>query len=282
MNVKTLLNRGLLFIKKYSPEILTGIGVIAGGVATFSACKATLSLEPIVNKHKEDIEICKEDTTLKMVPKAYRKHVASIYANTAKDLAVIYWPSVVLGTVAVVSVLSANNILRKRNVALMAAYTVLDSQFKDYRKKIIEKYGEETDYNILKEVSKQETIINEATGEVEIKNKTSIYSAFFDEFNDNWSTSADDNLMFLKCAENTANQILKSRGHIFLNEIYEMIGVKHTKYGAVCGWVIGNGDDYVDFGIFDKESDAARLFVNGYERSILLNFNVDGVIYNLI
>ena len=286
MNFKMVLNRGLLFVKKYSPEILTGVGIIAGAIGTVAACKATLHLEPVIDNHKtriEGIKTQKEHT--EMSPKEYREDITKTYAHTIKDIAVLYWPSVVLGGVAIVSVLSAHNILHKRNVALMAAYTVLDNQFKDYRKQVIDKIGEEEEHEIMRRTVEKSDVTVDENGDVKIETseiKPSIYSAFFDEFNDNWIKCADDNLMFLKCQETYANNILQARGHIFLNEVYEMLGLKHTKYGAVTGWVVGNGDDYVDFGIFDKGNERKRSFVNGYEPSILLNFNVDGVIYNLI
>jgi hypothetical protein len=86
--------------------------------------------------------------------------------------------------------------------------------------------------------------------------------------------------MFLQCQQNYFNQQLKARGHVFLNEIYDAIGLERSKAGTIVGWVTdGNGDGYIDFGMFE---DASRRFINGIEPSILLDFNVDGVIYDLI
>jgi hypothetical protein len=64
-----------------------------------------------------------------------------------------------------------------------------------------------------------------------------------------------------------------------------MLGIDRSKAGSVVGWVItkeGTGDNFIDFGVFDGDNPRARDFVNGREGSILLDFNVDGVIYDKI
>jgi hypothetical protein len=50
------------------------------------------------------------------------------------------------------------------------------------------------------------------------------------------------------------------------------------------GWIDGgDGDGYVDFGIYDIAAvNNRREFINGYEPSIILDFNVDGVIWDKI
>lgn len=109
------------------------------------------------------------------------------------------------------------------------------------------------------------------------------YARFFDEGSPAWSKDSEYNLMFLKQQQQYANDLLKKRGHIFLNEIYDMLGIPRTKAGAVVGWVYDEnnpiGDNYVSFGITDERN---ANFVNGYEKSVLLDFNVDGNIWDKI
>ena len=92
--------------------------------------------------------------------------------------------------------------------------------------------------------------------------------------------------MFLKDQQRYANDILKSKGHLFLNEVYDMLSIPRTKAGQVVGWIYDEkhpvGDNFVDFGIYDIYNERARDFVNGYERTILLDFNVDGNILDMI
>ena len=111
------------------------------------------------------------------------------------------------------------------------------------------------------------------------------YARYFDECNPNWTKDPEQNRYFITCVQNMLNDRLRSVGHVFLNEAYEALGFKHSSAGAVVGWVYDPADgkdNYIDFNIFDEESFSKREFVNGYERSILLDFNVDGVIYDLI
>ena len=117
---------------------------------------------------------------------------------------------------------------------------------------------------------------------VDDPNGLSVYARFFDEGCEQWSKNPEYNLMFLRSQQNYYNDMLKSRGHVFLNEVYDALGIPRTQAGAVVGWMISdNGDNFIDFGVFDGDRPRARDFVNGYERSILLDFNVDGVIYDL-
>jgi hypothetical protein len=127
-------------------------------------------------------------------------------------------------------------------------------------------------------------IKSKKTIEVTDPNGVSQYARFFDESCVQWSKTPEYNLTFLNCQQNYANDLLHSRGHVFLNEVYDMLGIPRSQAGAVVGWVLGKDNDvgYIDFGIYDGNRMRARDFVNGYERSILLDFNVDGVIYDLI
>ena len=92
--------------------------------------------------------------------------------------------------------------------------------------------------------------------------------------------------MFLKQQQSYANDLLKSRGHLFLNEVYDLLGIQRTKAGNIVGWIYDEknpvGDNFVDFGIYDINRPKNRDFVNGYERTIILDFNVDGDILSLM
>ena len=190
---------------------------------------------------------------------------------------------------------TSHNILRKRNVALAAAYTAVDKGFKEYRERVIERFGKEVDrelkYNIkAKEI--EETVTDEKGNEKKVKttievadpNLPSPYSKFFDEACPEWHKNPEYNLMFLRGQQRWANDVLMGRGYLFLNEVYQALGIPETEAGQVVGWIYDpdnpdhKGDNYVDFNIYDLHREKSRDFVNGYERSILLDFNVDGEI----
>ena len=291
-------------LKKHSPEILVVAGVVGTVASAVMACKATTKVSGILDDAKTQIDQVKTVLADESVPaekyseEDSKKDIAIIYANTGVKLAKLYGPSVLLGVLSVISMLASNNILRKRNVALAAAYTAVDRGFKEYRGRVIERFGEELDkelkYN-LKAREVEEVVVDENGKETTVKktihttdidpsdpNSYSQYARFYDDGCTGWEKDSEHNLFFLKCQQNYANELLRSRGYLFLNEVYDMIGVPRSKAGQVVGWRYDeknpSGDNYVDFGIFDIHNEKSRDFVNGYERTILLDFNVDGEI----
>jgi hypothetical protein len=180
----------------------------------------------------------------------------------------------------------SHNLLNERNAALTAAYAAVDKAFNQYRTRVVEKYGEEEDQE-LRYSAQDVEVVNEKTGKKTTRRRVgddepSMYARFFDELSTSWSKEPEYNLVFLKCQQSYANDMLKTRGHVFLNEVYDALGIERTKAGQVVGWVISkDGDNFIDFGIYTNQ-DRVRDFVNGREGAILLDFNVDGVIYDKI
>lgn len=297
------INRAAFKIRKHSPEILVVSGIVGAVTSTVMACKATTKIDEVITESKEHIDMTKkyvEDNgfTEKYTETDYKKDLTIMYTQRGLKLAKLYAPAVILGTVSITAILAGHNILRKRNVALAAAYATVDKGFKEYRGRVIERFGEELDkelkYNIkAKEID--EIKIDEKTGKEEVVKKAvnvadpntySDYARLFDDGCLGWTKDPEYNLMFLKDQQRYANDRLKTKGCLFLNEVYDMLGIPRTKAGAVVGWIFDekhpNGDNFVDFGIYDTNNKKTCDFVNGYERTILLDFNVDGVIYDKI
>lgn len=302
-SVTRTLNKARFQIKKHSPEILIVAGIAGVVTSAVMACKATTKINDILDQTKEEVgkvndalanEKISEDVYSKEDAK---KDLAIIYIQTGVKLAKLYGPSLILGALSITSILASNNILRKRNVALAAAYATIDNSFKDYRSRVIERFGKDLDrelkYNIkAKEISEttvdengKETTVTKTVPVVEYE-EPSDYARFFCEGCSGWTKDPEMNLVFLKQQQNWANELLKTRGHLFLNEVYDMLGIERSKAGQVVGWVYDETnpdcDNYVDFGIYDIYNERKRAFVNGWERSILLDFNVDGDIYSLL
>lgn len=310
MNAVSRKFHGLGFtVKKHSPEILLATGIVSGVTAAVMACKATTKLSTILDKAKDEVaEIHHYETHPELLVEEYtpekaKRDVAVVYAHTGVELVKLYAPAVALGTLSIVSVLTSHNILRKRNVALAAAYAAVDSSFKGYRNRVIERFGEELDRELkygIKAKEVEETVVDE-NGEVKTVKKTvevsegdvySPYARIFDETCLNWVKDAEQNMYFLRRVQEHANRELKRKGILFLNEVYEMLGFKRSIAGQQVGWIYDPnnpdhvGDNAVDFGIYDfytgneKVDEPKRAFINGLERSIVLDFNVDGPVYN--
>ena len=315
-------NKVTLKLKKHSPEILVVSGVVGTVTSAVIACKATTKVHDIVESSKEDIhnlhlvaaaaglremEDPTEEDKAKIELFASRQDVKEyskedlkkdttiIYAQTAMKFVKLYGPAVILGALSITGILAGHNITRKRNLALAAAYATVDKSFKEYRGRVIERFGEELDkelkYNIKsKEI--EEVVTDEKGKETTVKNTIDVvdpneisdYARFFDDGCIGWEKDAEHNLFFLKQQQNWANERLQKRGYLFLNEVYEMLGIPATRAGQQVGWIYDkndpNKDNFVDFGIYDTNRPSNRDFVNGYERTILLDFNVDGNILN--
>ena len=287
-------------LKKYSPEIFIAAGVIGVVASTIMACKSTTKVSKVIDDAKENLDIIHAGAEKgelggqEFTEDDAKKAVVAAYVHTGVEFAKLYGPSVVLGGLSLASILTSNNILRKRNVALAAAYATVDKSFKEYRGRVTDRFGEEIEREIRHGVQKKEvekTVVNEDGSETVIKETVDVidreaavncspYAKFFDEASPCWEKDADYNLMFLKAEQSYANDLLKSRGYLFLNEVYRRLGIPETRAGQTVGWIYDEknpiGDNYVDFGIFNYTEEKARDFVNGYERCILLDFNVDG------
>jgi hypothetical protein len=304
--------RSGLLLQKHSPEILMTVGVVGVIASAVMACRATLKVDAIMEESqnkvakikdvKEKIDSGEIKASIEYNDKAYQKDLSVVYIQRGIELIKLYGPAVSLGVVSIGCLLGAHGIMRKRNLALIAAYKAVEQSFSDYRKRVVEELGKDKDRQFRYGIEKiEKTIVDEEGNEkketIEVMNSNDIseYAKYYDESCSQWTPNADYNYTFLKCQQNWANDLLHSRGHVFLNEVYDLLGIPRTKAGAVVGWVKGHGDDFIDFGIFDDGvegyrgvkvcdtiGEERRDFVNGYRDSILLDFNVAGVIYDLI
>ena len=291
-----------LGIKKHSPEILVAAGIGTGIVAAIVACKQTIKANDIVaeaRKSLQNIEDVKElaaNNEVEYTEENEQKDRKTIGMQVAVGMIKTYALPVGLGILSITCILAGHHILKKRNVALAAAYSALSTDFMNYRKRVVDKYGKDVDFMLKNGLEKQiiaNQVIDPETGEVkETKeevltyegDKLSQYARVFDEVGSTqWTPSADHNRAFLLMEQNYFNERIRTRGYIFLNEVYERLGFRPTKAGSVVGWVYQNADyEGIDFGIFTAHTQKAAEFLEGTEPSIILDFNVQGDILSLV
>lgn len=311
-------NRAWLKTKKHSPELLLIGGIVTGGAAIFAACRATTKIDTVLATTKASVDqihecaeageiaVQKGDAieTVKYTEDDSKKDLFIVYCKAGWGFAKLYAPAIGLSALSLTCILTSHGIVRQRNAALVAAYTAVDNSFKDYRKRLVDRFGEELDHELkynIKAKTVEETVVQEDGTETVVKreinliddpNLPSTYARYFDHLCTGYQDTGDKiidreyNLKFLKDQQRYATERLKAVGHLFLNEVYDMLGIPRSSAGAVVGWVYDKegkiGDNFVDFGIYDPYSANARDFVNGREDVILLDFNVDGVIYDLL
>lgn len=295
-------SRQVLVAKKNSPHIFFVAGVVGTVASTVLACRATLKLSATLDDIKEDIATVKdmhgavnseqmilvgsgEEKPKRFIYSAeeWYKDEIYIYSKASLKIVKLYAPSVIIGIASIGALTGSHIQLVRRNTALMAAYAAIQQAFEEYRERVRYQYGEERELDIYHGAT-TEAIVNSEGDKIDRKivdpNQHSMYARFFDEYSRNWQKDPEINRIFVQCQQNYANHLLRARGHVFLNEVYDMLGIDRSSAGQVVGWVInGEGDNYVSFGMFDAYNSA---FLSGAERSILLDFNVDGVVYDKI
>lgn len=280
-----LSSRWAIKLKKASPHILTGLGVVGVGATAVAASKATLKVDLLVDEavsYNEHINSLVYDTK---ADKA--KDRLYFYGHTAWKFTKLYTPTLIIGGLTVSSIIGSHRIMHQRNVILGASYAALDSAYKKYRETVVERFGEDIENEIRTRSEFVSRDTDESTDDIsreELEDSPlegDPYIRLFDECNPNWQRNADMNLHFLKISQAQMNDKLRVRGHVFLNDVFDQLGMPRTPAGAVTGWVRDNphGDGEIDFGLYKPTN---VDFLNGNERSVWLEFNVDGVVYDLI
>lgn len=293
-SVNGVASKTVMKLKKHSPEILVMAGIAGTVVSAVLACKATTKVAEILDETKGTLDTIHEGMETGAIngqeytTEDGKKDTVVVYAQTGMKLAKLYAPAIILGTLSITSILASNNILRKRNVALGAAYAAIDKSFKEYRGRVIERFGEQVDTELkygIKAKKFEEIEVDPETGKEKKVKKTvmvadpnlqSDYAVYFDSKSRNYETNPDYNRMFLKAQQAFANDKLQTRGHLFLNEVLDDLDLPRTPAGQIVGWTKDGPDGYVNFRIVEVERETED---GHHEPALLLDFNVEGNIW---
>jgi len=283
--------RQVLVARKNSPVILFAAGTVGMVGTAVLASRATLKLEGVIEEaEKKKLQITQEGASYKLA----MSDIHVLRLQTAMQIGRLYAPAIGLGIVSVGCLTGAHVTLTKRNTAVMAAYAALNKGYEEYRERVREQFGEEAERKLRYDGQHGNFVQEDENGK---KTKTPVtrsrlkgdYSEYARLWSKETSLQVKDipeyNLAYLTGKQNWMNDRLRARGHVFLNEVYDELGLSRTKAGSVVGWVLdgGDSDNFIDFGILDP-TDPQRIldFITGEEGGIWLDFNVDGVIYDLI
>lgn len=310
MNVLTTLKNTARVVKhwtgNHAPELLLGAGIVSLGAAIYTAAKAGSKTDLILEDHKDDLEFVKRNEN------SDKKDLACVYLHTTGEFAKAYGPTVGFTALSVFCFCASYGIIKKRYVALTAAYNALQESFTLYRKRVIEKDGKEADlYYLTGEKPKTITVVDEVTGEKEKKKIyqtlpngaiASPYAFKFGKYKENgernytWQNNRHicesiimgqqdfyNDMLYSRCEFNADHKVVR-RGSVMLNEIRDALGEDPTKAGAVTGWRFSNGEPgcngYIDFNLIESvEIDPET----GLEIPVFwIDPNVDGIIYDLL
>lgn len=285
--VTSKVGRQLLLAQKHSPVIMFSAGVVGVVATAILASRATLKIDEILEEHDDALEKIDRYEGSDYSDEERQRDKVVVYFRTGAKFARVYAPALLVGGLSIAALTGAHITLNRRYAGAAAAYTALDKGFRAYRERVKDELGMDKDREFMYGMEDHTIIKETAEGPVTqvIKRpgkKLSVYARFFDDGNKHWVNNHNYNQMFISCQQNWANDLLRARGHVFLSEVYDMLGIERSRESVVVGWILGNGDDYIDFGVFDNDLHSGLLFVNGDEPSILLDFNVDGIIWDKI
>lgn len=312
--LNTIYRKSAFQIKKHSPELLLGAGIISGIASGVKAYQTKPRIDEIIDSAKEEKEkianyieefgyseeYTKEDQT---------KDHAIIITQTSVKVVKEFAPAIGLGIISLSCILASHNVLKKRNAALAMAYEIVDRTFKAYRSNVVERFGEEIDKELrfgVKEIEVEDVTVGKDGREKKKIRKEKVatspygdmseFARCFDSISPYWEKDSVYNLTFLKTQQQYANDLLRANKFLYLNDVYDLLGFPRTRAGQIVGWVYDPDgsihgkawpkdkpwDNYVDFGIYEIKREANRDFVNGLEDVIWLDFNVDGEILGLM
>lgn len=271
--ITTSVGRQILKAQKNSPRIMFVAGIGGVVVSTVLACRATLKLEGTLDEADRRIQDAVNSDSRPAVVKAY--------VISGGDILKLYGPAVVVGAASIGLLTGSHVQMHRRNAALTAAYGSLQTAYEEYRNRVREELGEAREQALYNNVVESTTTVDgKKITTKQSHGAFSPYAVLFDEANRNWQPGPGYNLVFLKVQQDFANERLRARGHVFLNEVHDALGMEHTQAGQQVGWVLSDeGDNYVSFG-FDRPDN--QEFMKGRETNTWLDFNVDGVVWDKI
>lgn len=304
MNVKTIGNSlkktakvvGVT-LKAHSPEIFMAVGVVGTVAGTVVACKATTKLDDILAETQEKVvqikEFDPETVEAEYTENDRKKDLVITYTKGGMDILKLYGPSLAILSLSLASMLVANNILRKRNFALMAAYTALDKSFKDYRGRVASKYGDAVEEELRMGLEKRrvsEEITDENGKTKKVKKDVDIITAndstLIELSEDTWSEW--DNVMeynesLVSARESYLNDILNAQGYVLMSDVKTVFGLHPDGTDYQLGWVRVPDNEVGDNEVHLRWRKSLKEYTNAngdvkYKPVIYLDPNYDGVV----
>lgn len=281
-------NRTALKLKKHSPQILFYGGLVGVVTTTVLASRATLKAVPVVEDYRTGrMTIEKAGKSNVLSSDEFTRSVVEQYTITTMSLTKLYAPTIVIGAASIAALTKSHRQLTSRNTALTVAYTGLFKTFESYRNRVREQLGSDIDKQFLHGTVQQELEYEDKQGKTRTKEITALdpssksaLTHYFDVNTGSWCKDPSYNQSMLDNQQKWANVLLQRQGHLFLNEVYDLLHIPHTREGNILGWVyedLGNNDMFVTFGHQDDGE-----FVAGFKRDVMLEFNIHGPILDLI
>lgn len=297
--VTSKVGRQILVVQKHSPTVMFAVGVTGVVATVVLACRATLKVEDVLDQGEKNEEHINESVGGELRDGGMydevdqRQDLAKNKIQVGFEIVKLYGPAFIVGSVSIACLTGSHVVLGRRYAGAAAAYAAVDQSYKEYRRRVVDEFGAGKDQEYRFGLREKEVAVDTDTGVV-VETVTVLDTTapkvndpykflFSQDTSRDWKREPGYNQVFISSREKFSNDKLQGTGHIFLNEVLDMLGMERVPHGQLVGWVKGNGDNRVDFGLFrDGNAFMGQQFANGNEKSIWLEFNVDGVVFNLI
>lgn len=219
-NLSKVLKSIQISAQKYSPEILTGVGIAGMVATTVMAVRATPKALILIEEKKEDLQ---ED---KLTP-----------VETIKTTWICYIPAAITGTISIACLIGASSVNMRRRAALVTAYTLSESALKEYHEKVVETIGEKKEQAVRDAIAKDKVAKNPVSNrEIIITEKGN--TLCYDTLSGRYFKSDRDKI---DKVINELNRRMRDEMYISLNDFYYEIGLNGISLGDLLGWNINNG-----------------------------------------
>ena len=278
-------------VVKHAPTILTGAGTVGLVGTAVLASRATLTYKELI---ADEVMVITDGPNLMKrnehyTEEEFRKDRIVCYSRIVTKTVKHYAPTIALGVASIAAFWWSHSIQSKRIAGLAAAYAALDTSYRKYKKSVASVIGEESmkkvEEKILDDVVFTDEPFEYDTMAESVIPEYSPYARIIDETSSVWDPSDDITELNIHAQLNYMNDLLRTRGYLFLSDVYDALGIPRTPASQVVGWLWkkGDGDHYVSFG--DIEGHRIKFWDDSRRREVanyLLDFNVDGEIVNEI
>lgn len=278
-------------VVKHAPTILTGAGTVGLVGTAVLASRATLTYKELI---ADEVMVITDGPNLMKrnehyTEEEFRKDRIVCYSRIVTKTVKHYAPTIALGVASVAAFWWSHSIQSKRIAGLAAAYTALDTSYRKYKKHVASVIGEESMKKVEEKIL-DDVVFTDEPFEYDKMAESVIpeyspYARIIDENASVWDPSDDITELNIHAQLNYMNDILRTRGYVFLSDVYDALGIPRTPASQVVGWLWkkGEGDHYISFG--DIEGHRIQFWDDSRRRTVanyLLDFNVDGEIVNEI
>jgi len=289
MNIKNFISNLIGKAKDNASDLKMGIGTVSVIGGTILLCKETINACDIVREYREAKQ--------KLIDEgAEKSEIRKLTVKTVGKVAVTVAPGAAVEVGGLGLMWNGYSNTKTALIGVSMAYGELQEFNNKYRQKVRDEYGEEVDEKFAYEFQEKEVVITDENGvqkteTVKIypndyRKMPSVYARYFCYGEaEGAERSFDYNDHFLHAQQEMANRYLKAHKKMMLNELYDMLGIKHSKAGYNVGWIYDEknpeGDNKVKLRVrvvYREILDPITGEPTGYERVHMIDPNVDGMV----